>query len=218
VIAIIDYGLGNLKSIKNALNELGEESTITSDYKEIQAAAGLILPGVGAFGYAMRKIRELELDISIKDFVKKGKPILGICLGFQLLFEKSYEFGEFDGLGLVPGNVLPFPSFYNDTKLVVPHVGWEYVKVTKENKILKSNNQFLDGTIGQMYFTHSFYVECENSYSVSISEYIGFSFTSAINKENIYGVQFHPERSGPLGLVILKNFINCTKNLNLENK
>ncbi len=212
MIAIIDYGLGNLKSIKNALAELGEESIITNHYNEIQAADGLILPGVGAFGHAMTRINELNLDRSIKDFVTTGKPLLGICLGFQLLFTKSYEMGEFEGLGLLTGDVKKFPSSQNGKKVVVPNVGWNKILVNKEDDLIKFSAIQKSEDL-KMYFVHSYFVPSNQPFTIATTQYKGLAFTSAIKKDNIYGVQFHPERSGPLGLEILRNFINITKEL-----
>jgi glutamine amidotransferase len=211
VIAIIDYGLGNLKSIKNALNEIGEASIITSDDSEIQLADGVILPGVGAFGYAMKKIKELDLENSIKKFVTSGKPLLGICLGFQLLFEKSFELGEFEGLGLIQGDVMKFPDSIANRKIIVPNVGWNNIFITKDNKLLKTPLAIESNSISKMYFVHSFFVAGSNPFAISTSVYEGINFTSAINRDNIYGVQFHPERSGKQGLSALRNFINITR-------
>jgi glutamine amidotransferase len=211
VIAIIDYGLGNLKSIKNALNELGEDSIITNNDCEIQLADGLILPGVGAFGYAMKKIRELDLENSIKKFVISGKPLLGICLGFQLLFDKSFELGEFEGLGLIKGDVKRFPDFIESRKVIVPNVGWNNILIIKDNNLLKSSLAVESNSISKMYFVHSFFVAGTNPFAISTSVYEGINFTSAINRDNIYGVQFHPERSGKQGLGVLRNFINITR-------
>jgi imidazole glycerol-phosphate synthase subunit HisH len=211
VIAIIDYGLGNLKSIKNALNEIGESSIITSDDSEIQLADGVILPGVGAFGYAMKKIKELDLENSIKKFVNNGKPLLGICLGFQLLFEKSFELGEFEGLGLIQGDVMKFPDSIANRKIIVPNVGWNNIFITKDNKLLNTPLAIESNSINKMYFVHSFFVAGSNPFAISTSVYEGINFTSAINRDNIYGVQFHPERSGNQGLSVLRNFINITR-------
>ena len=211
MIVIIDYGLGNLKSIKNALNEIGETSIITSDDSEIQLADGVILPGVGAFGYAIKKIKELDLENSIKKFINSGKPLLGICLGFQLLFEKSFELGEFEGLGLIQGHVNKFPDSIANRKITVPNVGWNNILITKDNNLLKSLSEIESNPISKMYFVHSFFVAGSNPFAISTSVYEGISFTSAINSGNIYGVQFHPERSGKQGLSVLRNFINITR-------
>lgn len=193
MIAIIDYKMGNLKSVKNALDSLGFENIITSDKNEILNADKVILPGVGAFKDAMEIIKSEGLDDVIKEVVK-SKPLLGICLGFQLLFEKSYEFGECDGLGLLKGEIKRL-----DVPLKVPHVGWNSLDINPDSKLLKGLNQ------NYVYFVHSYYLDSNEPFVSSYTEY-GTKLAVSVEQGNIYGTQFHPEKSGEIGLKILKNF------------
>lgn len=193
MIAIIDYKMGNLKSVKNALDSLGFENIITSDKNEILNADKVILPGVGAFKDAMEIIKSEGLDEVIKEVVK-SKPLLGICLGFQLLFEKSYEFGECDGLGLLKGEIKRL-----DVPLKVPHVGWNCLDINPDSKLLKGLNQ------NYVYFVHSYYLDSNEPFVSSYTEY-GTKLAVSVEQGNIYGTQFHPEKSGEIGLKILKNF------------
>lgn len=194
MIAIIDYKMGNLKSVKNALDSLGLESVITSDKDVILKADKVILPGVGAFKDAMEIIKQEGLDEVIKEVVKSSKPLLGICLGFQLLFEKSYEFGECEGLGLLKGEIK-----HLDVPLKVPHVGWNSLMIKPNSKLLKNLNQ------NYVYFVHSYYLDSDEDFVSSYTEY-GVKLAVSVEKDNIYGCQFHPEKSGEIGLKILKNF------------
>lgn len=194
MIAIIDYKMGNLKSVKNALDSLGLENVITSDKNIILNADKVILPGVGAFKDAMEIIKKEGLDEVIKEVVRRSKPLLGICLGFQLLFEKSYEFGECEGLGLLKGEIK-----YLDVPLKVPHVGWNSLMIKPESKLLKNLNQ------NYVYFVHSYYLNSNEDFVSSYTEY-GVKLAVSVEKDNIYGCQFHPEKSGEIGLKILKNF------------
>lgn len=192
--AIINYNLGNISSIKNAISNIGYSSDIVDNPNSIQSYDRIILPGVGAFNVAMEYLKKNRMDDAIKKFAISNKPILGICLGMQLLFEKSYEFGEHIGLGILKGEVIKFN--YN---LKTPHVGWNKIIITKNNPLLNNINN------GYMYFLHSFYVKT-NEYTIANSNY-GIEFSAIINKNNTYGIQPHPEKSSNMGLNILKNFM-----------
>lgn len=200
MIAIIDYGVGNLFSLKSSLKAIGEEAIVTNDINEIEKADKLILPGVGAFEDAMNKLKLNQLDQIIKKQAFNGKPLLGICLGMQMLFEKSYEFGCFEGLGLIQGEVVAIKGAIRDD-LKVPHIGYNGLHF-KQNKGplfegIKENDC--------VYFVHSYMaVGCDESLLATV-EY-DKEITAAVSKNNIYGCQFHPEKSGEVGLRILKNF------------
>lgn len=199
MIAIVDYGVGNLFSIKSSLDVLGEESIVASDEKEIRGAQKIILPGVGAFRDAKKKLSESGLEDVIKDEAKGGKPILGICLGMQLLFEKSYEYGEHEGLGLIKGAIRPIKDVIGDG-LSIPHIGWNELLITKETPLFKYVKK------GEcVYFVHSYYAsDCEED--VIAKAHYGAYLTAAVAKGNVFGCQFHPEKSGKTGLNILKAF------------
>lgn len=197
MIAIIDYGVGNLFSLQQSLKEIGAESVVTDDEKVINAAPKLILPGVGAFGDAAERLRNRGMDRLIKDQCKTGKPLLGICLGMQLLFEKSFEYGEHEGLGLIKGSVLPLKDYACGLK--IPHMGWNDLKILDDNPIFKNIKQG-----DYVYFVHSYFAKCNECLSAT-TEY-GKDVTAAVRKNNVYGVQFHPEKSGRVGLKILKAF------------
>lgn len=194
MIAIADYGIGNLRSVQKAFNKIGYDAVITGDKTLIESASHIVLPGVGAFADAINLLKTTGLDKVIINQAKTGKPILGICLGMQLLFESSSESGVHDGLGLIKGKITRF-----DIDLKVPQVGWNSVKVAKLSKIL--NN--VDGEY--FYFVHSFCAAEINEETCGITDY-GVEFTSAVENANVFGVQFHPEKSGESGLKILKNF------------
>ena len=199
MIAIIDYGVGNLFSLTSSFKKIGVDVVATADKEVIKSADKLILPGVGAFADAVKKLRDSGLDKVIIDEAKKGKKIMGICLGMQLLFEKSYEYGEHDGLGLLKGKVVPMENRIS-ANLKIPHIGWNALDFKRDSEIFRyiNNGDFV-------YFVHSFYAdECDDSV-VAISEY-GAEITAAVQKENVYGCQFHPEKSGSVGLNILKAF------------
>lgn len=210
-IAVVDYGLGNINSINRAIEACGAKAILTSDREEIFSADGLVLPGVGAFQYGMGKLIENNLDKVLQDFAQTGKPILGICLGMQLLFESSEEFGFCAGLSLIPGKVLKL-EINDTTNEKLPHVSWNEIFSTNapswENTILDGigNNQ-------DMYFVHSYYVKPAIEQSIlSMTEYSEFVYCSTVKHGNIYGCQFHPEKSAKFGLKIIKNFINiCEK-------
>ena len=199
MLAIIDYGVGNLFSLVSSLKSIGVDAVITRDPKVIENADRLILPGVGAFGDASEKLRLSGLTEIIKNAVEKGTPLMGICLGMQLLFEKSYEYGEHQGLGLLKGNVIGMEGTI-PKELKIPHIGWNSLKFTSTSPIFKYINE---GDC--VYFVHSFYaVDCEDSL-IATAEY-GRDLTAAAQKGNVYGCQFHPEKSGSVGLKILKAF------------
>ncbi len=198
MIAIVDYGVGNLFSLKSSLDMIGAKAFVTGDAEEIKKADKIILPGVGAFGDAVKKLRETGLFDVIKGEAAKGKPIMGICLGMQLLFEKSYEYGEHEGLGLIKGEIRPIADVI-PKGLKVPHIGWNALEFTKESKLFKYIN---DGDF--VYFVHSYYgAECDSV--IAVSDY-GAPLTAAVEKGNVSGCQFHPEKSGEVGLKILKAF------------
>lgn len=196
---IIDYGVGNLFSLASALSFLGEEAEITADPEKIRKADRLILPGVGAFGDAMEKLKQQGLDECIQKEAAGGKPLLGICLGMQLLFEKSYEFGEHEGLGLIPGQVCPLRGKIPQN-LKIPHIGWNSLQLLGNCPLFQNVK---DGEA--VYFVHSFYAEDCASYVTATTEY-GAQITAAAAKGNVYGCQFHPEKSGDTGLRILAAF------------
>ena len=199
MIAVIDYGVGNLFSLCSSLERIGAQAQVTSDPAVIREADKLILPGVGAFADAAKKLRDSGLDVLIKEQAASGKEIMGICLGMQLLFEKSYEFGEYEGLGLLKGSVIPMEGTI-PADLKIPHIGWNALHFRKESKLLR---YIKDGDC--VYFVHSFYADhCAESV-IATAEY-GKELTAAVQKDNIMGCQFHPEKSGEVGLNILRAF------------
>ncbi len=200
MIAIVDYGVGNLYSLHSSFKYIGADVIVTSDEKEIRAADKILLPGVGAFEDAAAKLRASGLDKVICEEARNGKPLLGICLGMQMLFEKSFEFGEHQGLGLIEGSVRTIADVIGEG-LKIPHIGWNALKFSGEKSpIFKYINE---GDC--VYFVHSFYAaDCEESV-IATSEY-GADLTAAVAKGNVYGMQFHPEKSGEVGLNILKAF------------
>ncbi len=199
MIAITDYGVGNLFSIKSSLDTVGVESVITSDANVLIKADKIILPGVGAFRDAQKKLSESGLDKVIIKEAQKGKPILGICLGMQLLFEKSFEYGEYEGLGLIKGEIRPIADVIGEG-LSIPHIGWNPLIMKKKSPLYK---YVKDGEC--VYFVHSYYaVNCEESVSAT-AEY-SCELTASAEQGNVFGCQFHPEKSGKTGLNILKAF------------
>lgn len=196
---IIDYGVGNLFSLVSSLKKIGEEAIVSSDKDIISQADRIILPGVGAFGDAIAKLNESGLSDIIMEEVSKGKPLLGICLGMQLLFERSFEYGENKGLGLIKGEIRALSEVIPNN-LKIPHMGWNGLHFKKKSPIFEG---LAEGD--EVYFVHSFAgFYCEESLTET-AEY-GIEVTAAVNNKNIYGVQFHPEKSGEKGLKILKNF------------
>ena len=204
-IAIIDYRMSNLFSIRNALDMLGINSTITSDPKIISKSDGAILPGVGSYPGAIENLHSLDLFEAIKSFISSGKPFLGICLGLQLLFERSEEFQTTEGLGIIQGSTKEFKNI--SSVKTIPHVGWNQINInTKEYST--SKDPFKNIQNGEyFYFVHSLYVHPENNEVIKTStNHDGFTFCSSIMHENIFASQFHPEKSGKRGLLILDNF------------
>ena len=197
MVGIIDYGVGNLFSLQSSFKAIGEEAFVSGDAAELARADRLVLPGVGAFEDAAKKLRASGLDSFVRQQAAAGKPLLGICLGMQMLFEKSYEYGEHEGLGLLKGRVVPMAGKISD-ELKIPHMGWNALSV-KQGKLLAQ----VDGQY--VYFVHSFYADgCEDSLA-AVTEY-GAAITAAVEKGNIFGCQFHPEKSGKVGLSILRKF------------
>ncbi|MDP0505917.1 MAG: imidazole glycerol phosphate synthase subunit HisH [Fusobacterium sp. JB019] len=192
---IIDYGLGNLESVFQAFENLGIETKISNDPKEISNASSLILPGVGAFRDAITALKETNLIPLIKNHIKSGKFLMGICLGMQLLYEKSYENGEYEGLGLIEGSIEKL-----NTSLKIPHMGWNSLKFKKDDEILKYINED-----AYVYFVHSYYANSSNEELIAYSNY-GQVVPGIVRKNNIYGIQFHPEKSSDVGLNILKAY------------
>lgn len=199
MIAIIDYGMGNLRSVQKALESLSHEALITDDPARLREATHVILPGVGAFGDAMERLRATGLDRAVRELADAGKPLLGICLGMQLLFESSTEGGYHEGLGLIPSAIVRFPA---DMGLKVPHMGWNsltpragcplYAGVEKKPYV---------------YFVHSYYAaEISDAWTAATCEY-GVTFTAAVQRGNVFGTQYHPEKSSAAGLAMLKNFV-----------
>lgn len=199
MIAIIDYGVGNLFSLAHSLRHIGAEAEVTGDAEVIRRANHVILPGVGAFGDAIQKLRDTGLDNLVREVAACGTPVMGICLGMQLLLDKSYEFGEHAGLSLIPGEVRPISEVIpGDYK--IPHIGWNQLRLRGQHPI------FLDVKAGDcVYFVHSYYgAKCDDSV-IATAEY-GADLTAAVARGNVCGCQFHPEKSGEVGLGILKAF------------
>ncbi|MDH2886760.1 imidazole glycerol phosphate synthase subunit HisH [Bacillus cytotoxicus] len=200
MIAIIDYGMGNIRSIEQALTSIGVEYLVTDRQREIVKSDGVILPGVGAFPKAMEALEAKKLVTVLQECGKTGKPLLGICLGMQLLFEKSEEMKSSNGLGLLPGVVRKLQVPYK-----IPHMGWNRLTKTKEMPIW---NRVADGSF--VYYVHSYYAECPNDMICGTSEY-GISVPGLVAKGNIFGAQFHPEKSGEIGIQMLANFKGVVK-------
>lgn len=207
-IAVVDYGMGNIFSVKHACEFLGAEVYLTSSQTDLLAADGVILPGVGSFGDAMRALNQLDLVSVLRDIAAMGKPLMGICLGVQLLMTESFEFGRHPGLKIIEGEVVRFENENKKKLLKVPHIGWNQIYAPKGRSWTKTPLECLnDGDF--VYFVHSFYARPRNSNVIlSMSEYGGIPFCSSIQSGNVFGCQFHPEKSGPAGLKILKAFLN----------
>lgn len=201
MIAIIDYGMGNLHSVSKAVERLGYEAVITDDPETIAASDGAILPGVGAFGDAMQNLRETKMDEVTKAYAASGKPLLGICLGMQLLFTESDEYGTNEGLNLLPGKVSRFTGDYK-----IPHMGWNKLSFLQEQSPL-----FNGLTEGHVYFVHSFHAKPEVSSDLLATTDYYQQVTAIVGRGNVYGMQFHPEKSGELGMQLLGNFLALTK-------
>ena len=204
MIAVIDYGVGNLFSLLSSLNYVGLHTKLTNDIEEIKNAEGIILPGVGAFRDAIGNLEKYGLKEILINEAKNGKPFLGICLGMQMLFEKSYEYGEYEGLGLINGTVEEIKKYIpENSDLKIPHMGWNSLIINerfKDDKILKDvdNNEYV-------YYVHSYFAKTDMKNIVTYSEY-GTKIPGIVKNENVYGMQFHPEKSGDTGLKLLKNW------------
>jgi glutamine amidotransferase len=207
LIGIVNYNMGNLASVINAFEILGADIAVESDPSKLKKYDKLILPGVGAFGDAMEHLRVNGMDSAVIDYANSGKPLLGICLGMQLLFESSEEFGDHKGLGIIEGKVVAFDESKFDHKLKVPHMGWNEMFQT-----VGTNSDSCPLFFGldkdfYLYFVHSFHAVCDDKYAIG-KTYYGYELVSAVNRDNIYGIQPHPEKSHENGLKIIKNFIN----------
>ena len=201
MIAIIDYGMGNLHSVGKAVDRLGAEALVTSSPEEILAADGAILPGVGAFGDAMANLRETGLESVVKEYAASGKPLLGICLGMQLLFDESEEHGTNAGLGLLPGKVVRFQGDYK-----VPHMGWNELSFAQESPLFSGLNP------GHVYFVHSYHALPERKEDLLATTDYYQPVTAIVGRGPVYGMQFHPEKSGELGMALLNNFVKLVAN------
>ncbi len=199
--AIVDYKMGNLGSVKNAVEKMGGKPEIVSNPQDLKKFDRVMLPGVGAFPDAMSHLRESGMDEALKEFANSGKPLMGTCLGMQLLFDSSEEFGETKGLGFIPGNVVKFDKDKFDKELKIPHMGWNELFVKKESPIFSNlPKEFY------LYFVHSYHIVTDEEYIIG-STYYGYEFTSAVQKDNIFGFQPHPEKSHDNGLKIIENFL-----------
>ena len=201
MIAIVDYNMGNLASVQNAFAKLGKESVIESDPAKFKDYDKLILPGVGAFGDAMEHLRDRNMIDALKEYAQSGKYMLGICLGMQLLFESSEEFGKHEGLGLIKGSVVAFDSSKFSEPLKVPHMGWNRMFTSKHPLFKNLDEEHY------LYFVHSYHVKCSNKEDIIGTTNYGYEFTSAVSRDNVMGFQPHPEKSHKNGLHILENFI-----------
>jgi imidazole glycerol-phosphate synthase subunit HisH len=203
-IAIIDYGLSNLYSISKALKRFTDHAFITDELSELESADAAVLPGVGAFAEGMKGLKKRGLIDSIKEFANSGKPVLGICLGAQLLLSKGYEFGTYDGLDIIPGEVVEFPKLKNAK---IPQIGWNEIYAGEnkwEETVLDTTHQN-----AKMYFVHSYVLKPQNDKNVlTLSEYGGYEFCSTVRAGNVYGCQYHPEKSGEEGLNFIENFVH----------
>lgn len=200
MIAIIDYGMGNLHSVSKAVERLGYEAAVTSSPEAILAAEGAILPGVGAFGDAMRNLRETGLEDAVKAYAASGKPLLGICLGMQLLFEESEEHGVHKGLGLLPGRVVRFKGDYK-----VPHMGWNQLAFTQPSPLFDGLKP------GYVYFVHSYHALPERPEDLFATTDYYQPVTAIVGRGSLYGMQFHPEKSGELGMALLERFLSIAR-------
>ena len=198
MIAIIDYDAGNLKSVEKALQSIGEDTIVSRDREEILRADKVILPGVGSFGDAMQKLRDYKLDEVIKEVTESGKPFLGICLGLQLLFERSEETPGVEGLGILKGEILRIPDHEG---LKIPHMGWNSIDIKEDSRLFEGIDRQ-----SYMYFVHSYYLKARNPEDVAATTWYSTDIHAAVEHDNIFACQFHPEKSSELGLRILKNF------------
>ncbi|MBV7274456.1 imidazole glycerol phosphate synthase subunit HisH [Clostridiaceae bacterium UIB06] len=200
-IAIVDYGMGNLRSVEKALEFIGAKAKITEDAEEIMNSSGIVLPGVGAFPDAMENIKKSGFDKVMKEAVKNGTPLMGICLGMQLLFEESDEVRETEGLGFIKGKIKKF-----EVDLKIPHMGWNDLIMDKSCEILKDVKEG-----SYVYFVHSFYAQIEEEGVLNAHSFYGVDTPAVVSKENVFGLQFHPEKSGEPGMQMLRNFWELVK-------
>jgi glutamine amidotransferase len=198
MIAVVDYGMGNLRSVAKALESLGAKVEVTSDARRVREAEGVVLPGVGAFGRCMENLRAAGLEDVVREAAASERPFLGICVGMQILFEESEEFGPVEGLGILPGRVRRFTADSPDVK--VPHMGWNRLRIRRRPP-------HLEGIEGgeYVYFVHSYYVDCDAELAATVTDYAG-TFASSVWRRNVFAVQFHPEKSQQVGLRLLANF------------
>ncbi len=201
IIGLIDYNMGNLRSVINAFETLHVPLKMVHTEDEMMSCDKIILPGVGAFGDAMKALNQKGMTEAIKTFADSKKPLLGICLGMQLLFESSMEFGKTKGLGLIEGEIIKFDTSRFNERLKVPHMGWNTLRVTKKTPLFHDMPESF-----YLYFVHSFHAKCDECYTVGETLY-GYTFPSAVQKDNVFGFQPHPEKSHHNGLKILKNFV-----------
>ncbi len=199
-IGIVDYNMGNLASVSNAFKKIGADAEIVSDAGKLNRYDKLVFPGVGAFGDAMAHLKSTGLDEAMREFVKSGKYVIGVCLGMQLLFESSEEFGYYEGLGIIPGSVVKFDK-NKISGHKIPHMGWNKMFFNKKTDLFKGLSD------PYLYFVHSYHVTCDEKYIIGKTIY-GYEFVSAVNKDNVFGFQPHPEKSHNEGLKILENFVN----------
>lgn len=199
MIRIIDYGVGNLFSLRSSLRAIGIDADYTGNPAEIRKADKLILPGVGAFRDAREALRSTGLDRVVQEEAGKGKPLMGICLGMQMLFDRSYEYGEYEGLGLIPGEIVPMEGRI-PKDLPIPHIGWNELMLKQPSPLMKNT-----ANEDYVYFVHSYYAETPAEYVIATTDY-GVEMTAAVQKDNVSGCQFHPEKSSEVGLSILKAF------------
>jgi len=207
MIGIVDYNMGNLASVINAFKKVGAAAVLESDPTKLDQYDKLILPGVGAFGDAMAHLQSNGMDRAVKAFAASGKPLLGICLGMQLLFESSEEFGTHQGLGLIPGKIVAFEEKRFDHSLKVPHMGWNELFVQTSTPDAQRSTLF-EGLPDEfyLYFVHSYHAVCNDAYAIG-KTYYGYEFVSAVQNKNVFGIQPHPEKSHENGLRIIENFI-----------
>jgi imidazole glycerol-phosphate synthase subunit HisH len=210
-ISIVDYGVGNLYSVLKAFKFFTDNVRIAEETEELKKSDAIILPGVGSFEAGMQGLKTRNLINPVKEFARSGKPMLGICLGAQIMMTKGYEFGNFSGLNLIEGQVIAFPKLQKGTK--VPHIGWNNIYIPKD-KNKKWKGTILESATdnSSVYFVHSYVLKPENNRDILAStSYGGYNFCSAFKRDNIYGCQFHPEKSARVGLTIIKNFITLVR-------
>ncbi len=202
-VAVVDYGMGNLRSVQKGLERVGVNAEVTRDPERIAIAAGVVLPGVGAFGACMENLRSYGLIDPVRQAIDSGRPFLGICVGLQLLFEESEEYGPVQGLGILKGRCRRFPHREDDPDYRVPHMGWNQLDKKNASPLLDGVD---DGAF--VYFVHSYYAEADDPSVVAASTRYGVEFVASVSRDNVYGCQFHPEKSQQIGLKILENFGN----------